>query len=105
MRSARQIPSPGGEEPTPAPILESKSGRTVAFGQLQSHELLKGIPGGVLAALVEKCKRITLARGDVLLRPGEPNHTLYFLLSGQLEVHLDSRESEHSFPVEAGDVR
>src|SRR5260370_33519844 len=95
MPSARQIPSAGGQEPPPPAILEYNSGRTVAFGQLQSHELLKGIPGGVLAALVEKCKRITLARGDVLLRPGEPNHTLYFLLSGQLEVHLDSRESDN----------
>jgi len=76
----------------------------VAFGLLQSHGLLKGIPAGVLGALLEKCKRIKLAQGDVLLRPGEPNHTLYFLLSGQLEVHLDSRESGNSFPIEAGEV-
>src|SRR5258708_17677239 len=104
MPTARQIPSSGGELPTPPPILESAPGRMTAFGLLQSHGLLKGIPAGVLGALVEKCKKVTLARGDVLLRPGEPNHTLYFLLSGQLEVHLDSRESGNSFPVEAGEV-
>ena len=74
------------------------------FGLFQSHGLLKSIPAGMLGALLEKCETISLARGDVLLRPGEPNHTLYFLLSGQLDVHLDSRESGNSFPIEVGEV-
>ena len=74
------------------------------IGLLQSHGLLKGIPVGVLGALLEKCETITLARGEVLLRPGETNQTLYFLLSGELEVHLDFRDSGNSFPIEAGEV-
>lgn len=74
------------------------------YALFQSHGLLKDIPAGMLAALVEKCERTTLERGEVLLRPGQPNQTLYFLLSGSLKVHLDSRESGNSFPVEAGEV-
>jgi sigma-B regulation protein RsbU (phosphoserine phosphatase) len=105
MASTGQIPSPNPEGASSLPpIFESTSGEMPGFGLLQSHGLLKGIPAGVLEAIVEKCKRITLARGDVLLRPGEANHTLYFLLSGQLEVHLDSRESGNCFPIEAGEV-
>ena len=104
MPSARQIPFPGRERPTPPPIFEIPLDGMAEFGLFQSHELLKGIPVGVLGALLKKCERITLARGDVLLRPGEPNHTLYFLLSGQLDVHLDSSESWNSFPIVAGEV-
>lgn len=66
--------------------------------------MLKGIPVGVLQALVEKCQTVTLGRGEVLLTPGEENHTLYYLLSGQLEVHLDSRDSGNCFPIYAGEV-
>jgi len=66
--------------------------------------MLKGIPVGVLQALVEKCQTVTLGRGEVLLTPGEENHTLFYLLSGQLEVHLDSRDSGNCFPIYAGEV-
>jgi sigma-B regulation protein RsbU (phosphoserine phosphatase) len=90
------LPSPA----RPAPF----AGRAPEFALLQSHNMLRGIPAGVLQALVEKCRTITLDRNEVLLTPGEENHTLYFLLSGQLEVHLDSRDSGNSFPIYAGEV-
>lgn len=104
MPSTRQIPAPGRDLLIAPAILESLPGGMAAFGLLQSHGMLKGIPVGVLGALVEKCEWMTLARGDVLLRPGAANHTLYFLLSGGMEVHLDSCESGNSFPVGVGEV-
>lgn len=104
MASALQTPAPATPRPTLPPIMTSPPGAVVDYGLFQSHGLLKDIPAGVLAVLVEKCERTTLEQGEVLLRPGQPNKTLYFLLSGTLEVHLDSRESGNSFPVEAGEV-
>jgi sigma-B regulation protein RsbU (phosphoserine phosphatase) len=77
---------------------------TLDFGLLRSHGLLKDLPEGALETLVEKCRRITLGRGEVLLKPGQANQTLYFLLSGRIQVYLDSPESGNSFPVEPGEI-
>ena len=76
----------------------------IDFRLLQSHGLFKGIPPGMLAALVERCGRIVLGRDEVLLCPGQANHTLYLLLSGELEVHLDALHSGNSFPVAPGEI-
>ncbi len=87
------------------PIIPGLSpARPFDFARYQSHRLLKGIPAGVMEALVEKCEQIALAPGEVLLTPGEENHTLYFLLSGQLKVHLDSRDSGNCFLIPVGEV-
>jgi sigma-B regulation protein RsbU (phosphoserine phosphatase) len=104
MPPNRQLPTPNIAPPVPASIFRPMPSTTGNFHLLQAHRLLKGIPAGVLEALVEKCERIALGRDEVLLRPGQANHTLYFLLSGQLEVYLDSRDSGQCFPIEAGEV-
>jgi len=90
-------------QPDVTPLFEPPQG-TTDFRLLQSHRLLKGIPPGVLQALVEKCERVVVGRDEVLLRPGQPNDILYFLLSGQLEVHLDSREAGNGFSIEPGEA-
>jgi sigma-B regulation protein RsbU (phosphoserine phosphatase) len=91
-------------EPGVAPLFEPLPQGTPDFRLLQSHRLLKGIPAGVLQALVERCERVAVGRDEALLRPGQANHTLYFLLSGRLAVHLDSRESGNGFSIEPGEA-
>jgi phosphoserine phosphatase RsbU/P len=104
MGSARELTASNRGQIDLPPMLESPHYSKVDFGVLHLHALLRNLPAGVLQALVEKCHTVTLAAGDVLLKPGDANHTLYFLLSGQLQVHLDSRDSGNSFPIDPGEV-
>jgi NTE family protein len=42
-----------------------------------------------LRALAPIAEELTLQRGDVLVRQGEPSDALYFVLSGRFTVHMD----------------
>lgn len=44
--------------------------------------------------LLEHCPVEVLAQGASLLEKGQSNQTMYLVLSGQLSVHLDKRDSE-----------
>src|ERR1700735_1806513 len=74
------------------------------LARYESHRLLRDIPRPALEELIRLCETVPLAAGEVLLTPGQSNHTLYFLLSGQLRVHLDSRDSGNSLPVQEGEI-
>jgi phosphoserine phosphatase RsbU/P len=69
-----------------------------------SHDLLAEVPLPLLEDMVGRCAHSSLAPGDVLLTPGEENHTLYFLLSGQLRMHLDAPDSPNEIPIVAGEI-
>jgi sigma-B regulation protein RsbU (phosphoserine phosphatase) len=89
--------------------LEAGNRLTLVFqrlnlGLLRSHRLLAGIPAAQLEALAAKCRLVVVAPGEVLLTPGRENHTLYFLLSGRLQVHLDSQDSANTFPILPGEI-
>jgi len=90
------------EEETPA--AEPSVSVAPEFGWLHGHPLLQDLPADTLAALVRACRRTSLPPGEVLLTPGEPNHTLYFVLTGRLRVALGARDSAVTFGVGAGEV-
>jgi phosphoserine phosphatase RsbU/P len=69
-----------------------------------SHSLLAEIPLPLLESMVGRCAHVSLAPGDILLTPGEENHTLYFVLSGQLRMHLDVHDSLNDLPIAAGEI-
>src|SRR5262249_13594022 len=46
-----------------------------------------------LAALAGATDQLSLRRGDVLVRQGEPSDTLYFVLSGRFTVQLDGDDT------------
>jgi NTE family protein len=46
-----------------------------------------------LAALAGATDQLSLKRGDVLVRQGEPSDTLYFVLSGRFTVQLDGDDA------------
>lgn len=56
-----------------------------------------------LEGLLETCPVRELQAGDVLIRQGEPNQTLYVILSGRVRVHLDAVENPPSFVLEQGE--
>jgi len=59
---------------------------------LESAPLFLGIPGHLLAKHLSESRLHPLPSGQVLLVPGQPNNTIYIVLSGRLRIQ--SRESE-----------
>jgi sigma-B regulation protein RsbU (phosphoserine phosphatase) len=58
----------------------------------------------LLARRLECCEVRHLSAGTDLLRPGEPNDTIYVLLSGELWVHLSPEaRADQSIPVAVGE--
>ena len=56
--------------------------------RLQSISLLKGVELESIQALLEECPIQELKKDDVLIKAGEPNRSVYLLLSGRLSIHL-----------------
>lgn len=61
--------------------------------ELQKLEVLQRVGIHSVWGLLEHCPVIQLRAGDTILRAGQSNQTMYFILDGQLSVHLDSPES------------
>ena len=72
--------------------------------RLRAHPLLMKMPKDELEKLVGRCREVELAPGEVLLEPGTANDTLYFVLGGQLQVHIGSRESGDGFAILPGEI-
>jgi phosphoserine phosphatase RsbU/P len=70
----------------------------------RSHLLLRGLPVQALEAILAHCQLRSLAAGEVLLAVGAENHTLYFLLQGQLEVQLPRANLSNSFIIPPGEI-
>ena len=71
--------------------------------RLAALPLFADIPFATLEPLLLRCEYWQLPPGAVLLSPGEANHHLYLLLSGELIVHLESLASDKGFRIEAGE--
>ena len=71
--------------------------------------LFRGIPYHSVESIFEDCRVRDLGPGDVLLELGQTNHHLYLLLSGRLQVsldssaHLNSGDSPLGFSIEPGE--
>jgi len=88
-----------GVTPSPAPD-DAPSTQAGAA----THPLLRGIPRPTLDHMLGLCRTQQLAPHAVLLTPGEPNHTLYFVLTGKLRVHIGDRDSPATFVISAGEI-
>ncbi len=56
--------------------------------QLQSMSLLKGVELESIQELLEECPIQEFSKDEVLIKTGQPNHSIYLLLSGRLSIHL-----------------
>jgi diguanylate cyclase (GGDEF)-like protein len=66
--------------------------------------MLRNVSLAVRAELLFGAEERTLAAGEVLLRGGEPNETMYLLTEGQLEVHLTSIDDDPIAVIGAGET-
>ena len=55
-----------------------------------SWELLQGVDPELVSSCLQDTERLDLKSGDLLLSPDKENDKVYLILSGSLQVHLDS---------------
>lgn len=65
--------------------------------------LFKDISSEQINHVLLQCPQKVIAKGDTLLEPGQPNHHLFFLLAGCLEIRLKSVDSAVADTIEVGD--
>lgn len=70
--------------------------------ELGRQELLRGVAPESATGLIGRCPVVALEPGEVLLRSGQVNRTLFLLLDGRLTVHLDGPESDPVAILEPG---
>jgi diguanylate cyclase (GGDEF)-like protein len=69
---------------------------------LRESSLFRGVGPDVTATLLERFPIRTLQAGDPLLSPDQPNHFLYVVLNGELQVLVGPAGSATSILVTAG---
>ena len=60
---------------------------------LNSIGLFRNVDPDSISDLLQRCGRIDVETGQVLLSPEKDNHCVYIVLSGELQVHLGTLES------------
>jgi diguanylate cyclase (GGDEF)-like protein len=66
---------------------------TITDEELRQIKLLQSVDLASIKGLIDACTIRSLERGDVLMTAGQENRTVYFLLSGRVEIRLDSLKS------------
>ena len=69
---------------------------------LDSLELFKGVRPEDIQTLLQRCDRRDLAKGEVLLSPGEKNEHVFIVLSGSVDVHVGSPDTPAVATMETG---
>ena len=62
--------------------------------ELYGLKALRGVSIDSVEELLDGCDLRRLAPGEVLLSLGQPNDTMYMILSGELSIHLEGPTSE-----------
>lgn len=70
---------------------------------LAALPLCEGIPFELFEPFFLQCEYRRLHPGELLLAPGAPNHHLYLLLSGEIEIYVDFVGSTKKFAVAVGE--
>lgn len=84
-------------------LVEARSGGDRRLlGLVSRFEIFDGIPVEVVERAVARGRIVRYPDGTVLLRPGERNTTVAFVLSGRLRVHHDAPGSQNFFVIEVG---
>ena len=60
---------------------------------LNSLELFKDVSSDDIHSLLGRCDRRDIAKGELLLSPGDRNHHVFIVLSGSLNIHVGSPDA------------
>lgn len=72
-------------------------------GYISALKLFRGVDYAQIEQILERCPVQRLKAGEILLAPEQPNHFLYLLIGGRLEVHLDSADSPPAYDIGPGE--
>jgi len=72
--------------------------------RLQSISLLRGVELKSIQDLLEECPIQELKKDDVLIKAGQPNRSVYLLLSGRLSIHLRKLTPGPSVLLSPGEI-
>ena len=75
----------------------------ISISDLRKIDLFHNIAFDKLPDALKNAHINEVLAGDIILSPENENRNIYFLLSGQLSVHLESPESQMLRTIEAGD--
>ena len=81
----------------------SSSGDQLGTADLEQLLLFRGVDLNSARGLLEDCSIRDVRSGEVLISAGQPNQSLYLVLSGRLRVHLDL-EQDPVGQLKAGEV-
>ena len=70
---------------------------------ISENNLFKDIPYRLVEPVLSQCEVRHLAKDEILITPNQENQFVYLLVSGGLEVSLDSPESRVTFPIGRGE--
>lgn len=84
-------------------VARPDQGWNVATLSLSDTTLFANVEPEAIEGLLDSCPQRELAAGDVLLRPGEANRSLFVILEGRLRVHLDSPDNPPLVAFNAGE--
>lgn len=99
------MPRESLEDNTSPEELNNNSAATLLSidANISQYNLFDKIPYPLLEPVLAECSLQQLRKGDILISPGQENHSLYLLVSGQLQVYLDKTGSRFSFPIAPGE--
>ncbi|MBT8092781.1 MAG: GGDEF domain-containing protein [Gammaproteobacteria bacterium] len=69
---------------------------------LEGLELFRGVSPGKVRELLQRCHRRDLVAGEILLSPGIENNRLFIILSGSVNVHVGSPDTDVLVTMEMG---
>lgn len=71
---------------------------------LKKIRLFKGVELESIKGLLDVCTVRAVASDEVLIRPGEMNRTVYFILQGRVRVHLESLSTDPAAVLGPGET-
>lgn len=83
--------------------METVGNRNCNTSELEGIHLFRSSNLPSLQGLLQRCPVRQLQCGQTLLTKGQPNYTIYLLLSGCLKVHLDDAGADSPITLEGGD--
>jgi len=66
-------------------------------------QLFSGIPETLVGGILAQHGVLNFAAGEVILTPGQKNDSIYLLLSGRLQIHLNDKESSDFILINPGE--
>ncbi len=72
-------------------------------GFISHLQLFGGVAYSAIEDAIQYCTVHEIQADTLLLDPGRPNTSIFFVIEGRMRVHLDAADSPNSIPIEAGD--